>query len=179
MIVAGVDPSLTSTGISIRNEAGEVSLFLVTSAGRKGDTDHDHLPRILSIRDRVMRILVENHVDVVVLEGRANSQFDQGVIHWLWGELFKTISLGAKIAVVVCPPTSMKKFVTDNGSAKKIVVALRIAKMWPGVEIIKDDLADALGLMSMGCVKYHLPVPFLILERHWLAMSKLEWPAQI
>lgn len=179
MIVAGVDPSLTSTGISIRNEAGEVSLFLVTSAGRADDTDHDHLPRILSIRDRVMRILIENRVDLVVLEGRANSKFDQGVIHWLWGELFKTIVVGAKIPVVVCSPNSMKKFVTDNGAAKKIEVALRVAKMWPTVEINKDDLADALGLMSMGCVKYHLPVPFLVLERHWLAMSKLEWPAQI
>lgn len=179
MIIAGVDPSLTSTGIAVYRGPDDVAQYLVKSKGKASDTDHDHLPRVVDIRNRVMSHLVDpvhGGIDLVVMEGRANSKFDQGVLHWLWGELFKTVVMGARIPVAVCPPKTMKKFVTDNGNAAKLDVALRIGKLWPDLEFEVDDAADALGLMSVGCVKYREPVPFNVLERHRLAIAKMEWP---
>lgn len=176
MIIAGVDPSLTSTGIAIYRGAGDVHVQTIRSEGKASHTDHDHLPRIVSIRNRLMDVLIGEEIDLVVYEGRANSKFDQGVIHWLWGELFKTMVLGARLPVVVCPPSTMKKMVTDNGNAGKLIVAQRLGKMWPDLEFAADDESDAVGLMTCGLVKYRQEVPFTVLERHRLAIAKMEWP---
>ena len=179
MIICGLDPSLTSTGVAIYRSPHDVFIDTIRSEGKATNTDHDHLPRILSIRNRLMNILtdpVHGGIDLVVMEGRANSKFDQGVIHWLWGELFKTMVLGARLPVVVCPPSTMKKMVTDNGNAGKLIVAQRLGKMWPDLEFAADDESDAVGLMTCGLVKYRQEVPFTVLERHRLAIAKMEWP---
>lgn len=59
----------------------------------------------------------------------------------------------------IVQPTSLKKFVTGNGGAKKNSVMLSVYKKW-GFETIDDNIADAYGLaqiaqaISTGNTKY-------------------------
>lgn len=175
MKVLGLDSSLTSTGLALLDN-GVPTLSNVYSSGSKTDTTLDLCHRIIGIRNKVMtRIPPDTHC--VVMEGVAN--FNRGnelKLYWLWGELFKTISIGLGVPVVVCPASTLKKFATDNGAAKKLDVAVRVSRMWPDVDVNGDDQADALALATAAAVRYREPVPFTVLERHRLAIAKMEWP---
>jgi hypothetical protein len=111
------------------------------------------------------------------MEGPAYSVQGTGIHDraWYWGKLYDAFTaLG--IPVAVCPPATRAKWATDRGNAGKSDVAVAVAKMWPDLVIRGDDQADALCFASIAAQRLSLPVPFLVLERHKLALSKIEWP---
>ncbi|MGW4123652.1 hypothetical protein [Nocardia sp. NPDC004711] len=182
--VVGIDPSLTSTGLAIirTTPPGDpwgldpVEFRTIASTGKKGDTWAQRSERLRSLRDRTMN-RVPRDAELVVLEGpalgvRGPGQHDSA---WYRGKLYDACAaLG--IPVLVCPPTSRAKWATDNGHASKVDVAVAISKLWPHAEFRGDDQADALCLASIGAQHLGLPVPYRVLERHKLAICKLEWP---
>jgi crossover junction endodeoxyribonuclease RuvC len=50
---------------------------------------------------------------------------------------------------LIVPPTSLKKFVTGRGNAKKNEMLLGVYKQW-GVEFSDDNQADAFALEKFG-----------------------------
>ncbi|MRH86028.1 hypothetical protein GFY24_00860 [Nocardia sp. SYP-A9097] len=183
-IVVGIDPSLTGTGLAVigTTPTGDpwaldpVRLHTIASRGKRSDTWDMRAARLVQLRNDTMH-LIPRDTALAVLEGPAfgaqgAGQHDRS---WYWGKLFDALtSLG--IPVAVCPPTTRAKWATDKGNAGKADVAMAITKLWPALDIRGDDQADALCHASIGAQHLGLPVPYRVLERHKLALSKIVWP---
>jgi len=108
MITMGIDPSLTSTGISQNGKTGVITTKLTG------------IPRLDFISGVIVEFVNVNHVECVSIEGYSfaskNSQAHSigelgGVIrHGLW-------KMG--IPIIEIPPTSRAKFATGRGNASK------------------------------------------------------------
>lgn len=176
--VVGIDPSLTGTGLAIITiPDGGITLTTIASTGKKGATWQQRHDRLLKLRNDVMRPIPRT-TRLAVMEGPsfASTGAGQHDRAWYWGKLYDALTaLG--IPVAVCPPKTRAKWCCDNGNAGKADVAMGISHMWPEVSIRGDDQADALCFASIAAQHLRLPVPYRVLERHKLAISKLEWPA--
>lgn len=61
------------------------------------------------------------------------------------------------VQCVVCPPTTLKKFVTGSGAAKKDQMLLEVYKRW-SLTAKNDNEADAIGLCMIGaCILGRIP----------------------
>lgn len=182
--VVGIDLSLTGTGLAVIGSAGAgapwpleaVRLHTIASRGKRSDAWDARAARLVQLRNDTMR-LIPRDTELAVLEGPAfgakgAGQHDRS---WYWGKVFDALT-SVGIPIAVCPPTTRAKWATDKGNAGKTDVAIAVAKLWPELEIRGDDQADALCLGSIGAQHLGLPVPYRVLERHKLALSKIEWP---
>lgn len=181
MIILGVDCSLSSAGVArlvgYPNSTPVTTQLTVDRVRSVGHSDDAWPSRSLRITRQRNGILERcRNADVVVLEGPAfasNNRYAHE-ISWLWGLVYSGLQ-HMKIPVTVVPPKTVKKFVTDNGNADKNTGLAGARQLWPNLPIRNHDEADSVGLASIGAVHYRIPVDFLILERHRLAIAKLEW----
>ncbi len=182
MTIAGIDSSLRAAGVAVLATGLDGQLVPTTttvrSVGRSSDTTADRARRITRQRNGILDRV--RGADIAIIEAPAysqNSAFSHE-ISWLWGAVYSGLQhLG--IPVVDVPPTTLKKFACGSGAAKKVDVAVAVSRMWPNCPAAGDDEYDALALATAGAVHARLPVPFLVLERHRLALAKLAWPAPI
>lgn len=144
--VLGIDPSLTSTGVSYRRGNGKIQAYALGKKELKG------MERIAFLRDSVHTYLVRNNPSLVVFEGYAlgfrgktNTIFDIGEL----GGVLKLLILERGIDILLTPPTSLKLFATGKGNADKNEVMLALREKL-GVQFSTSDQYDATGLLVMG-----------------------------
>jgi hypothetical protein len=143
--VAGIDQSYTGFGFSIDGESKKRAF---PSSRYDSDTH-----RLAAIEDWFMSWLRNQSkagLDLVVREGYANgAKFGRE----LAGELGGVVNLSTLYVVghppLIVPPTSLKKFVTGKGNAKKNEMLLGVYKQW-GVSFSDDNQADAYALEKFG-----------------------------
>ena len=177
--VTGIDPSLTGTGLAVLTSTGgrvDTMLRTVGSTGKRSDTWAMRGARLTKLRNETMR-WVPRDTTLAVMEGPAYGVQGSGIHDraGYWWMLYQALT-ALKIPVAVCPPTTRAKWATDKGNSGKADVAVAVSRLWPVVEWRGDDEADALALASMGAQHIGMPVPYMVLERHKLAVSKIEWP---
>lgn len=90
-------------------------------------------------------------LDLLVMEGYAHGA---KVGREMAGELGGVVKIVAfdllgSDHILIVPPTSLKKFVTSRGNAKKNEMLLGVFKRW-GVEFTDDNQADAYALEKFG-----------------------------
>ena len=145
--VVGIDPSLRSTGVAFYNGEGVIQLRRIVPEGMRGTR------RLAYIADAISGILDKaGPVDLVAYEGYAmgyrsgmHKAFDLGEL----GGVLKLLAYSKGCDVLLVPPTSLKKFATGNGAAKKRDIRDAIISTW-GITINQDDKADAYVLLQMG-----------------------------
>lgn len=141
----GIDASLTNTGISILHQATH-SISLVQPGKLRGAA------RLCDIRDRVWQhVIVHGMPQMVAIEGYAYDAvgrvFDLGE----GGGVIKLKLFDHNVPTVVVPPTSLKKFATNNGGASKAKM-IKAARVQYGVTTKNDNLADAVALAMFAYV---------------------------
>ena len=104
---------------------------------------------------------------------RGGSNWDRA---WLWGRTVDRL-LAISVPVAVAPPTVVKKWAADKGSADKAAVAAAMTRLWPGVHPGNDNEFDALALATMGAQRLALDVPSR--AHHAAALEKVEWPESL
>lgn len=179
MIVAGVDPSLTSAGVAILDNGQPTLAESYGFPGHNGASYQQRSRRIrhqvwnatreiLRIRDHVALVVIEEHPYAVRISG---SEFDRSALwHGIYGALDH-----ANIPIAVMPNSTAKKWITGRGNAKKPEIVATIDSWWPGVAR-NDDEADALGLAAIGAHHLGDPMPFTTKERHTTALANIPWP---
>lgn len=145
--ILALDLSLTSTGVAYRTEDSVYVGHLDTSKKRS-------LERLAFIADTVGGILFNRIVecDMLAIEGPAFGFKQMATRSHSLGELHGAIKLLAweeEIDILVVPPSTLKKFVTGNGAAKKPEVIAAVQEVW-GFATTQDDEADAYGLLMLG-----------------------------
>lgn len=180
--VLGVDPSLTSCGVAVIRDSGtdvSATTAVFATKGKRADPVPTMDARIGSIADFVMSHAVG--VRLAVIEGP--SMGSHGGSPWdragLWWRIVHRL-LSADIPVAVCPPSVRAKWATGVGGgpkATKALVAVAVARMWPGVDATSDDEWDALGMASIGAQHLGLEVPTR--AHHAACRASVAWPDSI
>jgi Holliday junction resolvasome RuvABC endonuclease subunit len=159
-IVAGIDPSVTSTGIATPDW-----LRTVGGDAKVGDR------RLEIIFDAMLEVVALNPVLVMVedlpthAQGAGKTGMSQGVVRL-------ALVIGG-IRYVLVTPASVKMFATGKGNATKSDMRMEIFKR-TGVDIRDDNQADAwwlrqLGLQHLGECELGLP------KKNLSALDAIVW----
>ena len=141
MNLLGLDPSLTSTGISISDDPG------IAFHSYEEDVN-----RLIDIRNYVLGMCMEENVKCVVMEGYSYGSRTRAHSLGELGGVLKVAFDEAWIPYVIVPPTSRAKFATGRGNAGKAevisAVSFKTNRSWSGKGI--EDRIDAWVLREMG-----------------------------
>lgn len=161
----GVDPSLSGTGLVILDEDGQVVEAVSLKAGKEDDP-----LRFMEVTKRIRKHL-NPATDKVLIEGFSLGSRGAGVS--------KMFGIGWTIRIMLTeevfqwqevPPTSLKKFASNKGNAKKEDLVLPVYKKW-GFETVSNDILDAYVLSKMAWSMYN-PENLLTYEEEVLKKIK-------
>lgn len=150
----GLDLSVSSTGVVILDELGELVLSKAIVVKSLGSTWRDRVQRNLRIWNQ-LDTLISTHVlystiQAVLIEDYAPRYMGSAIPIIELGGLVRENLLGISNLHVDCiPPTVVKKFITGAGNAGKIEVATRLTKDY-NVMFKSDDLYDAFGIAQFA-----------------------------
>lgn len=191
MIVLGIDPSLTSTGIArVDTEDRLVAqTWTITSKGAQADTLAQRRERLAMIAERHIGDYaigigergtdLGGRADLAVIENPALSKNNNGtsMLNGLWWlTVHRLYSLG--VAVVAVQPNTLKKYATGKGNATKEAMVAAAARRLPHVDTgDQADRVDALWLAAMGADAYGCPLVDLPIT-HRAALDGVQWPTR-
>ena len=149
MMVIGIDPSLSETGvIGLRN--GKIELSHLIKTKPSGDNPTRELDRLTGIVDEIVFKVNEYRPDAIVIEGIAFMARNTSALIQLCGlSYLMRAALFPNFKVYIVPPSCLKKFITDKGNAQKDLILLEIFKRYK-VSFDNNNLADAYGLARLG-----------------------------
>jgi len=107
------------------------------------------IKRIQSFLDHTYATLVKHSPDLVAIEGYGFSNKHTIVTLVELGTAVRLACHHAMVPYIEVPPTSLKKFVTGKGNAKKDQMMLQVFKKWD-YEAGTDNLADGYALAQFG-----------------------------
>ncbi len=116
--VIGIDPSITSLGIVVLNQEGELVYFSkITSVLPKTYLED----RLIDIDESVTKVVTEFQPTAVGIEGLSYGSVSSSTrdLAQLYGVLSTRIRRDFDIYAKVYAPTSVKKFATGSGKADK------------------------------------------------------------
>jgi crossover junction endodeoxyribonuclease RuvC len=189
MIAVGIDPSLTSTGVGVLVDGKPIHYGRFGRDGHNGASWASRSNRIRQSRSMVYRaatqagtpdlVLIEEHPYAI---GNQGNEFDRA---GLWHLIFEAFA-AREIPVVVIGNAKAKAWITGAGRASKDDIVATIDQWYAGQlaeplaswpkKAKADDVADALGLATIGAYKLGDPIPFEPKERHRTALVALPWP---
>lgn len=155
MIVAGVDPSLTSTGVAVVGDHPDDTPDLRTVRTSPGMG--------LSKLERMRYVVGEVYAmcrgaDLVVVESLSFASHGSATrdLAGLWWMLVDRLTVRDRLGDpgrpwAHVPPSTLKRWATGSGIATKDEVRAELARRWRlAVRDMNRDESDALGLASMG-----------------------------
>ena len=151
MIILGIDPSLTATGIIVL-QYGQVETAVTT----KNRPELDPVDRVRLIFEQINKIIQHPSItpDLIVIEGLSFHSKGQGLdktfyLGWRIREELKRFKESENIPWIEVPPTQLKQFATGKGNANKEIILQQVYKRW-GVEFSDNNQADAYVLARIG-----------------------------
>lgn len=181
MIVVGIDLSLTSTGLAMLDMhptgLADHATERIQSKGRTDATLDQRWVRLDVLAHRISQWTVDHGPDLVVIEAPAfsrqtGSQHDRSGLWWR----VVTRILGECYPVAEVPPTSRAKYATGRGNAGKDEVLAATIRRHPHLDILGNDIADAVTLAAMGCHHHDMP-PTPMPKTNAAALDKVRWPS--
>lgn len=143
MTILGIDPSLSSTGICLMSEDGQVIDSLAIKTDKVGPE------RLSFFRQSFINLISMRPGIRVFIEGYS---FGSGGKRESMAELGGVIRLtlyDQAIKFIEVPPKTLKKFATGNGNADKIQMGVQLMKEY-GLEYPTSDQTDAFWLCQFG-----------------------------
>lgn len=181
MIVIGLDPSLTATGLAAldtREDGPFWEVGTIKSAPPKIPAEYSSLKRMQLIARQVELRIVEltggENLDLAVIEAPAFSK-NIGMSHeraGLWWKLFEVLT-DQGCTVLVVKPNVRAKYATGKGNAGKDEVMLAVSRRYTDCEITNNNEADAVVLAAMGARYRGEPVESQLAQSHQAAMRTL------
>ena len=190
MSIAGLDPSLTSTGIAILgatpDNAAHVRVLRTVGHQSIDSKSWTHRSRRIVTQTRhVIHALPRDLQLVVIEEMPAHMQMQHSLIdRWvLWfGIVSQLDAMGVPVAVV--NPATREKWATGkvvrgiDAKERKKRVTTAVRAQWPNQPIRNHDIADALTLASMGALHHGWSLPFEPATWQHNGLDSVTWPQQ-
>jgi Holliday junction resolvasome RuvABC endonuclease subunit len=146
----GIDASWSNTGmvsIGFDEDFGEVLReHCVPSSPKPGVSAYERLD---AIGVQILEFVQLVKPTTILLEGYAHgAKFGREKMGELGGHI-KWLLWREGLNPIIVPPTTLKSFVCDSGSAKKEAMMMHTLRRW-GYEAANNDLCDAYGLSRLG-----------------------------
>lgn len=168
MIIIGIDPSLTGTGI-----ASHDSLVTITSKPQ-GTALEARWLRLASLTDRIDQ--VATGADLVVIEAPSLGQARQGGTldrNGLWWMLIdRLLTRAIAPTVVEVSPATLKKFATGKGNATKPDMRMALFQR-ADIDCRDDNQVDAWWLRQLGLHLIAGPDRVDLPKTHLAALDKV------
>lgn len=153
MLVVGLDIS-THTGMAVLDEEdGHLELSEVFHVPLRDEYREDRFERWKQYQRRLAAMCVRfsgRGLRLVVIEAYSFGSYGSAVTGQVeLGALLRSELWERDIPWVEVPPSTLKKFVTGHGAAKKSQVIAAVSRRW-GVNCEDDNEADAYGLAQFG-----------------------------
>ncbi|WP_280454130.1 hypothetical protein [Nocardia brasiliensis] len=181
-IVAGLDLSLTSTGLAkIANTPGAVpTVGTITSSGGKDATFPQRYARLCGLADAILDELPFDPDTLVILEAPSygsttGSQHDRSGLWWMVYDRLR--GLGHVVGTVT--PTGRAKYATGKGNAGKDAVLAATVRRFPDIAVDSNDIADAVQLMAIGRRLVGKPIDDPMPALNLTALDKVSIPSGV
>ena len=151
MIVAGIDPSLTSTGVAVVRSPERVETATVTSKPPAPGTEtvRTRFERMEKLASGILELI--DDADVVGIESPAYGMRNAGKVHdrsGLWWWIVGQLEARGVPVIEVTPPSRMM-YATGKGNAGKDLVLVTAAATYKQAAISGNDIADAVVIAAM------------------------------
>ena len=151
-MILGIDPSLTSTGLCLwyKNSCHTVAIKSRPAKGISGR--FDRYTKITMDVDKFLRDHAGTWIkdSYAFIEGYAFASQSAGHHEIVeLGAMLRCYLIDNVDNVIEVAPTSLKKFVTGKGNAKKDTMIAHVRDKW-GMLFETSDEADAYGLVKLG-----------------------------
>ncbi|MDP4158202.1 MAG: crossover junction endodeoxyribonuclease RuvC [Bacillota bacterium] len=143
MIIIGIDPSLTSTGICVMSEHGQVIESQAIQPKNKGPE------RLALFRQSLVNLISLRSNVHAFIEGYAFGANNQREALGELGGVLRLTLYDQNANMVIIQPTALKKFATGKGNADKIAMAVALEKQFQ-LEYPTSDQTDAFWLATFG-----------------------------
>jgi crossover junction endodeoxyribonuclease RuvC len=185
VIVCGIDPSLTGTGIAILHDGNPIALKKIGYPGHNGASDLDRSRRVVSLRHEIVNYVRQFTPHLVTIESPAYAQNHGSACdrHAYWHYLIHEFGVAGPERYAGITPTARAMFATGNGHASKKQVIDTVNTWWPHLNLRtepvtrqQDNEADAVVLAVMGAAWAGDPLPFEMKDRHRNNLEAIAWP---
>ncbi|PCN46984.1 hypothetical protein Csp2054_14165 [Curtobacterium sp. 'Ferrero'] len=172
-VAAGLDLSLTDTGVAVVHTDGSIRTARVRSSGKKTDSlkvkarrFDDHAAAICAQVAPCTEVVVESPA-----YGMPQGAVDLGGLRWL--VLTMLVDRGHHVHEI--NPMHVKKYATGETRADKDVVLAAVVKRYPQADVTNNNTADAVVLASMLARHVGHPVEGDLSQSRWDAFGKVAW----
>ncbi|MDY1005719.1 hypothetical protein [Curtobacterium sp. CFBP9011] len=172
-VAAGLDLSLTDTGVAVVHDDGSITTRRVRSAGKKTDSlatkarrFDDHASAICAQVARCTEVVVESPA-----YGMPQGAVDLGGLRWL--VLTMLVDRGHRVHEI--NPMHVKKYATGQTRSDKDVVLAAVVKRYPQADVTNNNTADAVVLAAMLARHLGRPVEDSLSELRADAMARVAW----
>lgn len=175
--IAGIDPSLTSTGIALMRE-GHITTDRIRSTGKKTDTWNMRGNRINKLATTITERIPPN--TLVIIESPSygsisTSAHDRSGLWWAIHQ--KLTAKGCDI--IPATPAQRMMYATGKGGGKdagKDNVLAHTIRRYPNIDITGNDIADAVIFLAIGARLTGNPIETSLPQTHLNALNKLALP---
>jgi crossover junction endodeoxyribonuclease RuvC len=177
MRVAGLDTSLTGTGVALVGE-GAPALYTFGAKGKNTDTLYERYLRLKTLAGLVLSEVKAFQPDLVVIEkpayaAKGGHPHDRSGLWWLIVAV-----LSGMIPVMEVNPGTRMMYATGKGKADKEVVTLAVARRYNHITVTNNNEADALVLAMIGLRLTGHPADDPLPQTHLAAMITLQLPKE-
>lgn len=145
--ILGLDPS-TKTGYAIL-DCDPNGIVTKHEVGRIHFPKIKGMARLHAFYERVVKLIHDNEPDGIIIEGYGFANKHTLVTLVEVGTMLRYAIHTSQVPWLEVPPTSLKKFTTGVGNAKKDKMLLEVYKRWD-FDANTDDEADAFALAMFG-----------------------------
>ncbi|UFX82682.1 crossover junction endodeoxyribonuclease RuvC [Candidatus Absconditicoccus praedator] len=152
-MILGIDPGVRKLGYSLIDKNLNINDAGILLLDQKGPQRLDQFTRILKIYEFFEDIVNNYEINKVGIEKLYFTKFNQSNAEFVYGIRGALISMFIKkeIKIIEYTPIQLKKYITGNSKANKILVQQIIMKIYGLEEMPEyDDAADALGLAYLA-----------------------------
>lgn len=154
--VAGIDPSLSSTGVAVISTGQRPELYRVKSAPPPPECKDDWTVRDVRISDIIERTAeyIPRRALVIMESPFIPSKTSAGGLVdrlGLWWRMYHHLAARMGCTMLPMTPQARMKYATGKGNAHKDVVLAAVIKRYASVTVTGNDEADALVYAAMGC----------------------------
>jgi Holliday junction resolvasome RuvABC endonuclease subunit len=186
MIVAGIDPSLTGTGLAIIRNGTPDKPHRIGWPGHSAASDVERNRRVVNLTQDIERWIHTHKPDLIVVESPAYAQNMPSTCdrHGLWHGILSFITNPAThYAYAGVTPTCRAQFAAGNGHASKQTVIHTVNHWWPHLNLrsepvsrMQDNEADAVVLATMGAAWAGDLLPFELRDYQRNNLEAIAWP---
>lgn len=181
MIICGIDPSLTNTGIAVISDGNIIDKTRIGWPGRSGASHLDRTRRVVAVIRDVSKFVKRHNPDLVLIESPAYGQYLPSTCdrNFLWGALVHEFGEAQKRPYAGITPTCRAQFATGKGHAAKQLVIDTVNAWWPHLNLKprQDNEADAIVIAAMGAARYEPELlPFTLTDWRRNNLNAVHWP---